>query len=374
MCGCVLADLGADVIKVEHPVGEVARRVPPLVPGTSLSFMNATVNRNKRNLTLDLHAPEGRDLFLKLAATADVVVENFRPGTLASWGAGFNDVEAVRADVVYVSISGYGQFGPDSDRAGYDPMAQAASGWLSLNGEPGGPPVKAPTFIGDDIAGLHGAIAALAALRHRDRTGEGQYVDVALQDCLLFQSNGYPMLAAMGAELPRLGSQFMVAAPAGVFECSDGWVMAGVLLDTHWKVLARLIGREELADNPGWAKTRERVARRDEANELLGEFLRPRAVAEVTRLFLDQQLPISPVRSYADAAADPHLAERDLLQPHVLEDGTDAPGVAPPAKFSRTPTSVRSAAAALGAHTDELLDELGIDAAARASLRERGVI
>ncbi len=374
MCGCVLADLGADVIKVEHPSGEVARRVPPLLPGTSLSFMHATVNRNKRNLTLDLRAPEGREIFLKLAATADVVVENFRPGTLSRWGVGYIDVEAVRADVVYVSISGYGQFGPDSDRAGYDPMAQAGSGWLSLNGEPGGPPVKAPTFIGDDVAGLHGAIAALAALRHRDRTGAGQYVDVALQDCLLFQSNGYPMLAAMGAELPRLGSQFMVAAPAGVFECSDGWVMAGVLLDAHWKLLARLIGRGELADDPAWATTAARVARREEANALLGDFLRPRRVSEITRLFLDEQLPISPVRSYAEAAADPHLAERDMLQPHVLEDGTEAPAVSPPAKFSRTPTSVRSAAAALGAHTDELLAELGLDHEQRVRLRERGVV
>jgi crotonobetainyl-CoA:carnitine CoA-transferase CaiB-like acyl-CoA transferase len=374
MCGCVLADLGADVIKVEHPAGEVARRVPPLLPGTQLSFMHATVNRNKRSLTLDLRDDGGRDVFLRLAATADVVVENFRPGTLARWGVGFDDVERVRSDVVYVSISGYGQFGPESDRAGYDPMAQASSGWLSLNGDPDGPPVKAPTFIGDDVAGLHGAIAALAALRHRDRTGEGQYVDVALQDCLLFQSNGYPTLAALGMELPRLGSRFMVAAPAGVFECRDGFVMAGVLLDSHWKVLARLIGRETLADDPGWATAPARVARRDEANALLQDFLRERTRDEITRLFLAEELPISPVRSYAEAAADPHLAERDMLPLQQLEDGTSAPAVAPPAKFARTPTSVRSPAAALGAHTDELLAELGLSAEERGRLRERGVI
>ena len=374
MCGCVLADLGADVIKVEHPAGEVARRVPPLLPGTSLSFMHATVNRNKRSFTLDLRADEGRTLFLKLAETADVVVENFRPGTLARWGVGFADVERVRPDVVYVSISGYGQFGPESDRLGYDPMAQASSGWLSLNGEPGGPPLKAPTFIGDDVAGLHAAIAALAALRHRDQTGEGQYVDVALQDCLLFQSNGYPTLAAMGVELPRLGNRFMIAAPAGMFECSDGWVMAGVLLDTHWKALARLIGRPELALDPGWATGTARLARRDEANALLADFLLPRSRAEITRQFLDEQLPVSSARSYAEAAADPHLRERDMFPALELEDGTMAPAVAPPAKFSRTPTSVRSAAAGLGAHTDELLEELGLGPEERARLRERGVV
>lgn len=374
MCGCVLADLGADVIKVEHPGGEVARRVPPLLPGTALSFMHATVNRNKRSLTLDLRAEEGRELFLKLAATADAVVENFRPGTLGRWGLGFRDVERVRPDVVYVSISGYGQFGPESDRAGYDPMAQASSGWLSLNGEPGGPPVKAPTFIGDDVAGLHGAIAVLAGLRHRDRCGEGQYVDVALQDCLLFQSNGYPTLAALGLELPRLGSRFMVAAPAGVFECSDGFVMAGVLLDAHWKVLARLIGRPELADDPEWAAAPARVARREEANALLAGFVRDRSKQQVTDLFLEAELPISPVRSYAEAAADPHLEERDMLPRLALEDGTEAPAVGPPAKFSRTPTTVRSAAPALGAHSDELLAELGLGPEERARLRERGVI
>jgi len=374
MCGCVLADLGADVIKVEHPAGEVSRRVPPSLPGTSLSFMHTTVNRNKRSVTLDLRDADGRDVFLKLAATADVVVENFRPGTASRWGVGFADVERVRSDVVYVSISGYGQFGPDADRPGYDPMAQAASGWLSLNGDPGGPPVKAPTFIGDDIAGLHGAISALAALRHRDQTGEGQYVDVALQDCLLFQSNGYPTLAAMGMDLPRLGSQFMVAAPAGVFECADGFVMAGVLLDAHWKVLSRLVGRPELGEHPDWATAPARVSRRHEANALLAEFARPRTRAELTRLFLSEQLPISPVRSYGDAAADPHLRERDMLQPTALEDGSEAPAVGPPVKFSRTPTSVRSAAAALGAHTDELLDEIGITPGERARLRERGVV
>ena len=145
MCGCILADLGADVIKVEHPMGEVARRLPPLLPDTELSFMHTAVNRNKRSLALDLRDPEGRELFLRLAATADAVVENFRPGTMARWGCGYAQVVEVRADIVYVSISGYGQFGPQSDQLGYDPMAQASSGWLSLNGEPDGAPVKAPT-------------------------------------------------------------------------------------------------------------------------------------------------------------------------------------------------------------------------------------
>jgi formyl-CoA transferase len=376
MCACVLGDFGADVIKVELPGGEVARRVPPLLPGGDppLSFMHVTANRNKRSVTLDLRKPEGRDVFLKLARTADVVVENFRPGTMDGWGLGYEHVRAVRPDVVYVSISGYGQFGPDRERAGYDPMAQAASGWLSLNGEPGGAPVKAPTFIGDDVAGLHGALAALAALHHRDRTGEGQHCDVALQDALLFQSNGYPMLAALGVPLERLGSQFQVAAPAGVFRASDGYVMLGVLLDAHWKILARLLGRPELADDPAYASAQKRVGRRDELQSLVAEFVATRAVKDVVALLESEGLPASPVRSYAESARDAHVRERDMLQSVVLENGREAPVVGPAAKLSRTPVRVRSAAPALGAHTDEVLEELGLDAAARARLRGSGVL
>jgi formyl-CoA transferase len=171
----VLADLGADVIKVEDPAGEVSRRVPPFLPGASkpISFLQATVNRNKRSLTLDLRTPEGRDIFLALTRRADIVVQNFRPGTFDKWGVGYHNCRAVKPDIIYISISGFGLFGPISDRVGYDPLAQAMSGFMSLNGPVDGGPSKAPTFLCDDLAGLHGAIAALGALQHRARTGEG---------------------------------------------------------------------------------------------------------------------------------------------------------------------------------------------------------
>lgn len=171
MTACILGDLGADVIKVELPGGEVARILPPNLPGTDLGFVNQAVNRNKRSVTLDLRTDRGRELFRELVATVDVVVENFRCGTLDSWRLGYADCRAVKPDIVYVSVTGWGQYGPLCERAGYDPAAQAHSGWMSLNGEPDGPPVKAATWIGDDIAGLHGAIGALAALRHRAETG-----------------------------------------------------------------------------------------------------------------------------------------------------------------------------------------------------------
>jgi formyl-CoA transferase len=264
MCACLLADFGADVIKVEHPEGDVARRSPPMLPGTDppASFMHATVNRNKRSLTLDVRRAEGRELFLRLAARSDVVVESFRPGVADAFGIGFEAVRGVRPAVVYVSISGFGQFGPDHSRPGYDPLAQAASGFLSLNGDPAGPPVKAPTFLGDDLAGLHAALACLAALRHRDASGEGQHVDVSLLDAMLYQSTGFLTLGALGVDLPRLGNEFRIAAPANCYRARDGFVVAGALLDSQWRRLVVLLGRPELGDHPDFATTRARLARR----------------------------------------------------------------------------------------------------------------
>ncbi|MFI5319721.1 MAG: CaiB/BaiF CoA transferase family protein, partial [Myxococcota bacterium] len=376
MAGCILADYGADVIKVEHPAGEVARRSPPFLPGTKppLSFMQTTLNRNKRSLSLDLHPPRGREIFLDLCGRADLVIENFRPGALDGWGVGFKELRARKHDIILVSISGFGQYGRDHDRAGYDPLAQAASGFLSLNGSPEGEPVKAPTFLGDDLSGLHAALAAMAALRHRDRTGEGQHVDVALLDSVLFQSTGYLTLGAMDVALPRLGNQFRIAAPANVYACRDGRAMVGVLVDAHWKRLARVIGRPELADDPGYATTAARIARRGQVDALLGDWLAQRSVAEAEALLLAEGLPIAPVRTYAEAARDPHVADREMLQATTVEGNARIPVVGPAAKFSRTPVRVRSGAPALGANNDEILAELGIDAGERAELKQSGVI
>ncbi|MEN8184107.1 MAG: CoA transferase [Myxococcota bacterium] len=376
MCGCLLADLGAEVVKVEAPAGEIARRSPPFLPGSDppVSFMHATVNRNKRSLALDLHHPEARDLFLSLATRSDVVVENFRPGTADRFGIGYPHVRDVRPDVIYVSISGFGQWGPDHDQPGYDPLAQARSGFLSLNGDPTGPPVKAPTFLGDDLGGLHAALGVLAALHHRDRTGEGQHLDVSLLDAMLFQSTGYLTLGALGVELPRLGNEFRIAAPANTYRCRDGHLMAGVLLDRHWRLLTVALGRPELAEHPDYATAPARISHRREVNELLASFAESRSVEEAVGELTAAGVPAAPVLSYQEAARDPHVAEREMLQSTALPGGGEAPLVGPPVKFSRTPTRVRSGPAELGAHTDELLDELGLDADAIRRLREGGVV
>ena len=375
MCGCLLADLGADVIKVEPISGDVSRFLPPFFPGTNppTSFMHASVNRNKRSLGLDLRRPEGRDIFLKLAAGVDIIVENFRAGKLGSRGLGYDDIKQVNPDIIYVSISGFGQFGAYAHRAGYDVLAQAHSGFLSLSGEPGGEPVKPPTFLSDDLGGLHGALAAVAALRHRDRTGEGQYIDLALLDALLFQSNGNLALAAMDVDLPRTGNEFVFNAPSNLYRCRDGYVMLVILVDHHWKILAPVIGRPDLVEHPDYATNQARIARRAELNQMLSEWFAGRTVAEVTDLLDHQGLAFSPVRTYAQSAHDPHVIERDMLQ--TTEDGGKATlHVGPAAKLSRTPLRVRSAAPELGQHTDEILESLGIDADTRSKLREAKVI
>ena len=376
MCGCLLADLGADVIKVEAVDGEVGRKLPPYLTGERgrVSFLHATVNRNKRSLTLDLRRDEGRRIFLKLAARADVIVQNFRPGTFDKWGIGYQQCRGVKADIVYVSISGFGQFGPNHDRVGYDPLAEAESGFMSLNGEPEGAPTRCATYLCDDLAGLHGALSAVAALRHRDLTGEGQHIDIALLDAVLFQSNGFLSLAALGHPLPRLGNQSMLSAPVDVFDCRDGQIYVAVLLDSHWRVLSGMLGYPELADDSRFGTATARLQHRDECNRLLRAWLEAQTVAEAIEGFKQASIPAAPVRTYYQAAMDPHVREREMLQETKQEDGQSAPITGPAAKFSRTPIRVRQRAAALGEHSDQVLAELGFDAAARERLRSMKVI
>lgn len=370
MAACLLADFGATVIKVEHPAGEICRVLPPLLPDSALTLPHETVNRNKQNVSLDLRLPEGRDIFLALCGTADIVIENFKPGTLAGWGVGYADVAAVKPDIVYVSISGFGQFGPYSDRPGYDPIAQNFCGWTSQNGEPDGGPTKAPTFLGDDLGGMHGALGALAALQHRNRTGEGQHVDVALVDGLIFQSNGNLTAGALGLPIPRMANQFAIAAPVNVYACTDGNIYGGVLLDSHWRSMCALLERTDLAA----LKSAERIDRRAEVDGVVAAWCRERTTAEVVAAFTAAGLTVTRVNTYAEAAQDPHVQARDMLQPTRLADGSVVPLTGPAAKFSRTPVTIRAPAPTLGQHNAEIYGALGYGESELARLREAGVI
>ena len=375
MVGCVLGDLGCDVIRIDLPGSVGGTNFPPNLPGTELSWAHQTVNRNKRSATIDLRRREGSELLMELVAGTDVVVENFRPGTLDGWGVGYEDCRAVKPDVVYVSVSGYGQFGPWSDRPGYDPAALAVSGWMSLNGAVDGPPNKAPSFLADDLAGVHGAIGALAALHHRGLTGEGQHVDVALLDTILFQSIGFLTLGALDVPLPRMGNHVMPTAPCNTYECSDGrYVYLATALDAHWRKLTEVMGQPQLGTAAGLATNAERVGNRELCDSLVAEWCRSIPKGEVVEACVAAGIVVAPVNTYHESAREPHLHERDMLVPTVLSDGTTAPITGPAAKFSRTRTTVRRGAPAVGSDTDEILEEFGIEPGRRAKLRETGVI
>lgn len=353
----VLADLGADVVRVELP-GRPDGPPRPRIPGTALSWFRETVHRNKRSVGLDLREPADRDRFLRLVATADVVVENYKPGTLDGWGVGYEACRAAREDVVLVSISGFGQYGPDAHRPAYDPVVQASCGLMDLNGEPGGPPLRVPTFLADDVAGLYGAIGALAALAHRQRTGEGQHVDVAMVDCLLAASSGLPTLAATGAPPRRQGNETDFVVPSNVYACRDGHLYLTVALDRHWRELVVVLDRPELARADGFARAADRLRNRDAVNAVVAGWCRDRDVAVAVAALTARGLVVAPVRTLADAVADPHTAARGTLVDTVLSDGSVAPLVGPPLKFSRTPVGIRRGAPVAGADTDEVLADL----------------
>src|SRR5580658_2608902 len=362
MASAILADLGCEVVRVEMPRNR-AGNVPPAIPGTGLSWFVQTVNRNKRRIGLDLRAPAARPAFLRLVATADVLIENFLAGTLDSWGLGYQQCREVRPDLVMVSITGFGQFGPDAGRRGYDPIVLAGSGWMALNGADDGVPVKAPTFLADDLSALHAVIGALAALRHRDATGEGQHVDIAMLDAVLSASDGFLTLAATGEPLRRTGNETDFFVPANSFGCADGSVYLVAALDRHWRALAGVIGQPGLARAPGFATNTERLANRAAVNEVIAAWCAPRPVGEVVAALEAAGIAAGPVRTFAEVAADPHVRERGMLTDIELSNGTHAPLVGPAAKFSRTPTRVRAGAPASGADTAQILAELGVSEA-----------
>jgi formyl-CoA transferase len=356
MAGCLLADFGATVIKVEHPKGEVIRALPPIFPNSNLTLPNETVNRNKKSVTIDLRASEGKELFMKLAQTADIIIENFKPGTLDSWGIGYRDIKRVKDDIIYASVSGYGQFGPYSSRPAYDPIAQNYTGWSSANGEPDGGPIKAPTYLGDDLAGMNAALGALAALHYRNRTGEGQHIDVALVDGIWFQSNGLLTAGAMDIPIPKMANQFAIAAPVNVYDCKNGQIYGGVLLDSHWISFCKLMRRDDIAHYKG----PERIARRDELNDVVKTWCAERTVAEAVDSMVDIGLTVTKVNTFAEVSKDENVDARDMLQNTTLSDGSVVPLTGPTAKFSRTPTKIRHPAPALGQDNQEIYGELGL--------------
>ena len=372
-CGMLLADMGAEVIKVENPaVGDYTRTTPPFVNGESAGFL--TLNRNKKSVTLNLKAPEGKALFLELAATADVVLENFRPGTMTDLGIDYAAVRSVRPDVIYCSASGFGQTGPYSQRPGFDLILQGMSGIMSITGEPEGAPVKVGVPIADLTCALFGSYAILTAYVARQKTGQGQYVDLSLFESAValgvWETSGF---FATGEVPGRLGSAHRVSAPYQAFRTQDGYITLGATTPNQWPKLCQAIGRPELERDPRFATNADRMANVDALAEIVEAVLVTESSQHWLKLF-EPHFPCGVLNTYEQVLADPHLQARGFLleMEHPMAGTVRSTGFVP--KLSETPARVYRPAPVLGQHNEEILGQLGRDAEAVAALKAAGVI
>src|SRR5881409_3044862 len=373
-CSMILADLGADVVKVERPgQGDDSRAMGPHVAGESAPFM--TVNRNKRSITVDLKAPDGLAIVRRLAARADVVLENWRPGTAPRLGLGWDDVRALNPRAIYCSISGFGQTGPYASRGRFDRIAQGMSGLMSINGDVDGPPLVVPIPIADIGTGMFGLIGILAALAHRERTGLGQAVDASLLETpIAWSVYEAASLFATGEVPRRLGQGHRTNAPYQAFRTADGWINLGGGSQQLWRDICAVLGVEPLTDDPRFATPALRVQHRKELEALL----QPRFLSAPTSVWLEKLeaagVPAGPILSYDQVFTDPHVKARAMAVEvdHARAGRTRVLGI--PFKLSQTPGAVRRPAPTLGQHTDEILGELGYDSAAIADLRARKVV
>ena len=361
-CGMLLADLGADVVKVENPQGgDYARALGPFGVGERDGAGFLRLNRNKRSVALDLKRQEARDAFVTLARGADVVVENFRPGTLDDLGVGFAALSRENPRLVYVAISGFGASGRDRERPGLDLIVQAESGLMSITGEPDGEPVKVGVPIGDLAAGLYSALAAVSALRERDRTGRGTFVDLALLDIAVSLAVWESGVFFTNGDVPeRLGSAHRVDAPYQAFRTADGHIVIGATSPRAWRSFVELTGLEELRADE-WSTPAKRRSRAGELAAIIERATRTRTTEQWYSLLSQAGIPCGRIRGYDEVFVDEALADRGMLVDLPGPDGATLRGLGSPLRFGGEGVAMRRAAPRLGEHTREVLREAGYD-------------
>ncbi|MEX0814490.1 MAG: CoA transferase [Dongiaceae bacterium] len=356
-CTALIADLGADVVKVESPDGDDYRHIGPFVAGESALF--ATVNRGKRSIVLDLKAARSRRIALALARRADIVVENFRPGVMAKLGLGWPDLSAINPRLVYVSISGFGQTGPNTARPAYDIVVQAMSGLMSITGVPDGPPTMVGEAIGDVAAGLFAAWGCMVALFDRERTGEGRHVDVAMFDALLamMPTPACRHLAA-GEQPERVGNRHPLSAPFGVYRARDGYFTVAVLNEKLFAIFAEVVGRSELTGDPQFASDALRRANEPALAAAIEGWAGALSVAETVAALTSAGIPASPIASIAQAWASEQAEQRTLssIVTHRTMGAVRLPEQ--PVHFGDSPRGGRRPAPSLNEHEAEILAEL----------------
>ena len=376
-----LADFGADVIKIEPPgEGDPLRKWRLLHNGTSVWWQ--VQSRNKKSVTLDLRQAEGRDIVRRLIAEADVLIENFKPGTLEKWGMDHASLAATNPGLIMLRVSGYGQTGPYKDKPGFGVVAEAMGGLRHLTGEPGRVPVRVAVSIGDTLASLHGVIGVLLALNHRNNTkctaspkGVGQVIDVALYESVFnVMESLLPEYSAFGVVREPAGSALPGIAPSNAYACSDGQVLIAGNGDSIFRRLMTAIGRDDLGDDLELAANPGRVARVVEIDAAISDFTRPRTVAEVLTMLDAADVPGGRIYTVKDIAEDAHYRAREMIVSVTTADGltVETPGVVP--KLSATPGRITRRAPSLGEDTDTVLSEIDVTPEQLAALRSRGVL
>ena len=373
--GKTLGEFGADVVKIEPPgAGDPLRNWRLIKNGTSVWWQ--VQSRNKRSVAIDLRAPEGQQLARRLIAEADVLIENFRPGTLEGWGLSPDELHALNPGLVILRISGYGQTGPYRDLPGFGVIGEAMGGLRHLTAEPGRVPVRVGVSIGDTLAALHGVIGVMMALYHRKvNGGAGQVIDVALHEAVFnVMESLLPEYSAFGAVREAAGSALPGIAPSNAYACQDGWVLVAGNGDSIFKRLMTTIGRDDLGTAPDLADNAGRVARVTEIDAAIGAWTHGKTVQQVMDALAAARVPAGKVYTARDIAEDPHYRAREMILRQATRDGdtVEVPGIVP--KLSATPGTVRASAPHVGDDTDSVLREMGLSSEQIAALRDKEII
>ncbi|MGI9384536.1 MAG: CaiB/BaiF CoA transferase family protein [Methyloligellaceae bacterium] len=384
-CTQLLGDLGAEVIKIERPgVGDETRGWgPPFVKDaqdadSSESGYYLCCNRNKRSVAIDMSKPEGLALIKRFLERSDVLIENFKVGGLAKYGLSYDALRDEFPGLIYCSITGYGQTGPYAERPGYDMIAQAMGGLLSMTGEPDRPPSKVPVAINDVMTGMYAAVAILAALRHRDATGAGQHIDLALLDVQVAWLYNQGLNYLTGGDIPeRMGTAHPNSVPYQVFESADGFILLGANNDAQFTRFCAFVGREDLLQDPRFATNADRVRNRDAIVAEVQKIVRQKPSAYWIAELAAINVTCGPINTIDKVFADPQIVDREMKisMPHAAAGSGAVDLIGNPVKLSGTPVSYRMPPPMLGEHTDAVLEDvLGLDESSIASLRSGGVI
>jgi formyl-CoA transferase len=374
-CARLMAEFGAEVVKIETPVeGDPLRKWRVLHDGTSLWWYAQA--RNKKSVTLNLKDPEAQEIVRRLVKDADIVVENFRPDTMEKWGLGYDALAAINPGLIMVRLSGFGQTGPYKDRTGFGAIGESMGGMRYITGYPDRAPVRVGISIGDSLAAMFGVIGALTALHHREKSGKGQMVDVALYEAVFsMMESMLPEYGMTGLVRERTGAALPGIVPSNTYLCGDGkYVVIGANGDSIFKRMMHAIGCPGLAEDPALADNAGRVRRTEELDRVIGDWTEKRTLDQVLEVLEQAQVPGGKIYSIADIVADLQYQARQMIERHKLDGGQDVllPGIVP--KLSETPGGTRWVGPKLGEHTDEVLTQLGYSEAQRARLRANGVI